>query len=414
MQTKKRVRQPAIMSLKSLASPDRGELISLIEPMKIAADSPQREALTDLALELATRSAGFQRSLPPSIVNALASLIRITNCHYSNLIEGHNTHPVDIERALNNDYSSDVKKRDLQREAKAHIEVQSWIDQGQIKGKETQLTSLCEIHRRFCKQLPGTLLQTTDPQTGESSFVIPGQLRQRDVIVGRHLPISAGALPRFLQRFEQVYGNLSKTESIISAAAAHHRLAWIHPFLDGNGRVARLMSHAMLSTALDTGGLWSITRGLARNASNYKSHLAACDLTRRNDLDGRGNLSEEALVAFTQFFLESCLDQVKFMEALMQPERLRSRILLWTEEEIRAGQLPATASKILEAILYRGELARGEIPGLLDMSERHARRTISALMEKNILASESSRAPLGLVFSAKLAARWLPGLFPEI
>jgi len=177
------------------------------------------------------------------------------------------------------------------------------------------------------------MLWIDDPDTGERIRLFPGELRQRHVRVGRHIPVSPGALPRFLSQFERVYSNLGKSETIIAAAAAHHRLLWIHPFLDGNGRVARLMSHAMLLEALDTGGVWSIARGLARNVRAYKSHLAACDMPRHNDLDGRGNLSEEALVAFTRFFLETCLDQVKFMEELVQPDRLRNRILLWAEEK---------------------------------------------------------------------------------
>ena len=74
-------------------------------------------------------------------------------------------------------------------------------------------------------------------------------------------------------------------ERILAAATAHHRLLWIHPFLDGNGRVARLMSHAMLSEALGAGGLWSVCRGLARREAEYKlrcSETAIChaDTTR--------------------------------------------------------------------------------------------------------------------------------------
>ena len=225
--------------------------------------------------------------------------------------------------------------------------------------------------------------------------------------------MSPGALPRFLQRFEDVYSGLGRAETIIAAAAAHHRLLWIHPFLDGNGRVARLMSHAMLLEALDTGGVWSISRGLARNESTYKNHLAACDLPRRNDLDGRGNLSDEGLISFTRFFLETSLDQVKFMEDLVQPDRLRSRILLWVEEEIRADALPQKAGRILEAILYRGELPRGEAPQLLGASDRHARRVTAALIGRGLIVSRSTRAPLRLAFPARLASRWMPGLFPE-
>lgn len=210
----------------------------------------------------------------------------------------------------------------------------------------------------------------------------------------------------------KVYGKLGKTETIIASAAAHHRLAWIHPFLDGNGRVARLVSHATLLEALDTGAVWSIARGLARNVDAYEGHLAACDLPRRNDLDGRGSHSEEALAEFTHFFLRVCLDQVLFMERMMQPDQLRTRVLLWVEEQIRLDKLPQRSGSILEAVLSRGELARGDAAAIVGTGERQARRIVSALIEQGILVSESTRTPLRLAFPASLASRWMPGLFP--
>src|ERR1039458_9963707 len=292
------------------AEKDRGEQVSLMEPLLIGEGSRHRGALTDLALELAQKSSGFRRSLPESLLASLADLVRAMNCYYSNLIEGHDTHPIDIERALKNDYSKDTHKRDLQLEAKAHIQVQQWIDSGGLRGgRAFREDGICEIHRRFCDLLPEDLLWVEDPATKERVRVAPGELRQRDVQVGRHVAISPGALPRFLERFENVYGRLGKTETIIGSAAAHHRLLWMHPFLDGNGRVARLMSHAVLLDTLDTGAVWSVARGLARNVQQYKQLLANCDQTRRNDLDGRGTLSEEALAEFTQFFLTVCIDR---------------------------------------------------------------------------------------------------------
>ena len=397
----------------SAAPEDRGETIGLMEPLLIGEGSRHRAALTDLAIDLAARSAGFRRSLPDGVQIALADLVRAMNCYYSNLIEGHDTHPVDIERALKDDYSADPEKRNLQREAKAHIAVQQWIEEGGLKGRAATADSLKEIHYRFCALLPDELLWVEYPDTGERVRVVPGELRDRDVAVGRHVSISLGALPRFLERFEAVYGKLGRTDSILAAAAAHHRLLWIHPFLDGNGRVARLMSYAMLLDTLDTGGIWSIARGLARNVDDYKSMLAACDLRRRNDLDGRGTLSEETLAEFTEFFLKTCIDQVNFMEELVQPDRLRDRILIWTEEEVRADKLPPKSGTVLEAVLFRGELPRGEVAPLLGTTIRHARRVTSAMLEQGILTSESTRAPLRLTFPAKLASRWMPGLFPE-
>ena len=392
---------------------DEGESVSLMEPMLVGSGSRHRAALTDMATDLAAKSASLRRSLPEGVLSALSNLVRAMNCYYSNLIEGHNTHPVDIERALKKDYSTDPEKRNLQLEAEAHIAVQKWIDEGGLTGCATTADGLTEMHRRFCELLPEELLWAENPETGQRSKVVPGALRDRYVKIGRHIPVSPGALPRFLERFEATYRGLGKMDRILAAAPAHHRILWIHPFLDGNGRVARLMSHAMLLETLDTGSIWSIARGLARNEGTYKNRLAACDARRRNDLDGRGHLSEEALAGFTRFFLTTCIDQVDFMESLLQPERLRDRILIWIEEEIRAGALPKKSGVVLEAVLYRGELPRGNVAQIIGASERQARRVTSALIGCEVLVSESSRAPLRLAFPARLAWRWMPGLFPE-
>ena len=405
-------REPDISA--DLVSPkDRGESSAEMEPLLIGETSRFRGSLTDLAVELAQKAAGFRRSLPESLLKSLADLVRSMNCYYSNLIEGHYTHPIDIERALKNDYSRDARKRDLQLEAKAHVAVQEWIDEGGLTERAVTTEGIREIHHRFCAELPEPLLWVEDPEGKERVRVVPGELRKRDVKVGGHVAISPGAVPRFLKRFEDVYCRLGKTDSILAAAPAHHRLVWIHPFVDGNGRVARLMSHAALLEALDTGAVWSVAGGLARNVEEYKRHLAACDAPRRHDLNGRGNLSEEALAAFTEFFLKTCFDQVSFMESLLQPDRLRARILLWAEEEVKLKNLPPRSGRVLEPLLYRGELPRAEVANAVGVVERHARRVVSALINRAVLASDGPRAPLRLVSPAALASRWMPGLLPE-
>ena len=395
------------------AAVDRGESTALMEPLRLPEGTPARPELTELAVDLTARSTGFRRSLPEGVVRALADLVRAMNCYYSNLIEGHDTHPIDIERAMRSDYSRDPRKRNLQLEARAHVSVQQWIDSGGLRDRPVSRDGICEVHRRFGELLPDDLLWVEDPDTGNRIRVSPGVLRDSDVKVGRHVPVSPGAVPRFLASYGSAYAGLGRAESIVSIAAAHHRLLWIHPFFDGNGRVARLISHAMLLDALATGGLWSIARGLARQQATYKDHLIACDQTRRDDTDGRGNLSEQALVGITRFFLEICIDQVNFMEGLVQPNRLRERILTWAIEEMRSGTLPARSDLVLEAVLYRGELPRGDVAALVGTGERQARRVVSALLGKAVIASEYSRAPLRIAFPASLAGRWLPGLFPE-
>ncbi len=389
---------------------DRGESPFSMEPMLPSEGGPKYDEITDLVVELTSCSTDLRSKLPKGVVEALADLVRAMNCYYSNLIEGHDTHPIDIERAMRSDYSNDPKKRDLQLEARAHIEVQAWIDAGGLREHEKLSLSVLDIHKRFCEKLPNDLLWVENPETGEKIKVIPGELRHRDVKVGHHVAISPGALPRFLDRFDEAYDRLGKTKRIISAATSHHRLLWLHPFLDGNGRVARLLSYGLLYDVLGTGGIWSIARGLARNEADYKKHLAACDSTRRGDMDGRGNLSEGALREFTKFFLQICIDQVAFMRGLVEPEKLRARILDWAEKE---PDLPPRSSVVLEAVLFRGELPRGDVAALLQVADRSARRVTSALLDKGVLTAASPKANLKLAFPAALAHEWMPGLFPE-
>jgi Fic family protein len=219
------------------------------------------------------------------------------NCYYSNLIEGHQTLPVDIDRPLHDDYAQEPERRNLQLEARAHIDVQRMIDRGEAPSPAVSTEFILWVHREFCRRLPEALLWVENPQSGEKLQVIPGELRTRHVKIGRHAPIDPEDIPAFLARFAEAYGSrmLSKVEKVIGVAASHHRLLWIHPFLDGNGRVAWLFSHAWLRELGIGSELWAVSRGLARQVDRYKAHLAAADAPRRGDLDGRGNLTQGGL-----------------------------------------------------------------------------------------------------------------------
>lgn len=399
-------------NLKMVEAPhDAGESVSELMPALISEESKFHRELDELVLELSQKSIKFRSGLPTAVAEPLAALVRTMNCYYSNLIEGGNTKPIDIERALHGDYSEKPEKRNLQLEAKAHVGVQAWIDAGGVKGKALTTKSLLEIHRRFFEQVPEELCWTKPDKNGHREKVVGGEIRKCMVEVGRHVPPSPGAIPRFLEEYERGYSKLGPAASIKAAAAAHHRLLWIHPFVDGNGRVARLVSHAVFLDSLDTGALWSISRGLARKVDTYKSMLAACDLKRRNDLDGRGNLSEEELVSFTRFFIETCIDEVEYMTELMRPEALRQRIVRWARDEEEAKRLPSMASRVMEVLLHTGELPRKDVPLLLGLQERQAARVMSALQSAEAVKSAHARAPWTLNLSARLAPAWVPSLY---
>ncbi len=371
--------------------------------------------LEDLAVELVAKASALAGQVNPTLQRSIGGLVRSMNCYYSNLIEGHDTHPRDIDRALAKDYATEPKRRALQLEAVAHIEVQKRIDEDKDERADPTSTKyILWLHREFCGRLPDELLWVEGPDSHKRIPVLPGVLRDGQVAVGGHIPPSAPALPDFMARFEQAYesGRLSRLRRMIAVAAAHHRLVWIHPFYDGNGRVARLMSHAMLRRLGIGSGLWSAARGLARNVDRYRELLMAADQPRHGDLDGRGNLSEAALTAFCKFFLKVCVDQVDFMASLLEPSELLRRIQLFIEDETRAARLPKGAFPVLREAVLAGEVGRGHARELTGYQERMGRMIVSRLLDRGLLVSDGRRDPVRLGLPIDVVERWFPRLYP--
>lgn len=222
----------------------------------------------------------------------------------------------------------------------------------------------------------------------------PGEWRSRpehEVEVGNHLPPSSDRVADFMRRFEERYrfDRLGMAARILAMAAAHHRFNYIHPFPDGNGRVSRLMSHAMgLGAGIGAHGLWSISRGLARGITgpaDYRRMMDYADMPRQGDLDGRGNLSLRALTEFIVWFLRVCLGQVDFMSDMFEISGLSERFRAY----VRTKGLPSAAERLIDEVLMRGELERGAVAGILALSQRQSRRILGLLVEEGLLASDT-------------------------
>ncbi len=386
--------------------------ISAMEPMMPRAEATE---LGDLAIDLVARANRLAGQIQPSVRVSIGDLVRSMNCYYSNLIEGHKTHPRDIDAALEEHYSEDAGKYSLQREARAHIEVQRLIDNGDDPEEApTTIKYVQWLHREFCKRLPEDMLWVENASSGEKVKIVPGELRNGAVEVGRHIPPPADALPSFLARFEEAYdfGHLSKSQAIIAIAASHHRFLWIHPFFDGNGRVARLMAHAMLIRSEVGCSIWAVSRGLARNSTEYKACLMEADAPRCGNYDGRGALSTSSLEKFSAFFLRTAIDQVEFMGSLLQPGELLRRMKLYVDDEVSAGRLAARSMLLLREAFIAGELERGRAAEVTGYQERRGREILSDLLNKGLLISQGPRAPVRLGFPLYVVERWFPQLYP--
>ncbi|SNB46260.1 Fic family protein [Geobacter sp. DSM 9736] len=393
--------------------------VSEMEPMLV-----ENGELEDLAASILEGSAALSAILPDQTRSGLQEMLRIVNSYYSNLIEGNSTHPIDIERATRKDYSGDPAKRNRQIESVAHIECQRAIESRLAAEPEVPITSpdwLCWVHKCFYDQLPDELRQVKNEETSETLEVVGGEPRERDVRVSRHVGPASAFMPRFLDRYHEVYGRrMHGISPIIATAAAHHRLMWIHPFLDGNGRVARLCTDASFRKLLKGYGVWNVSRGLARRRDAYYTALANADAPRQGDLDGRGNLSKKGLEDFIKFFLEICLDQIEYMRSVLRIDGLLDRLNGYvTLRQLGMAPYPPDAQKLrpqaaylLQEVLIRGEVSRGDVSRITGLGDRLGRSLVSSLVKERLLVSPMPQGGLRLGFPSHAVEYYFPGLFP--
>lgn len=189
-------------------------------------------------------------------------------------------------------------------------------------------------------------------------------------------------------------------------------MLWIHPFSDGNSRVARLFSHAFLRELSTGPSLWLVSPGLARTVAQYNAALQEADEPRRGNLDSRGNLTQSGLEAFCKYFLMSCVDQVQFMESLFEPAELLRRMEIWCEEETRANRLRKGSWQPLCEAVMAGTYARGKTPDITGYQERQARTVLNKFIDLGLLVSPTSRSEIRLGFPLSVVDRWFPRLYP--
>jgi len=346
----------------------------------------------------------------------LRTLLRGMNSYYTNRIEGQHTRPHEIEQALRQDFSKDKDLAARQRLAVAHMEAQAAIEQRYLgdagAARLYSVDAVQDLHRELFARLP-----VQDLFTPEGEPIVPGALRPRDVRVGEHVAPTHASLGTFLKRWAVFYRSVRRGEaSLLALAAAHQRLGWIHPFVDGNGRVMRLHTHAMLSALGLTNGLWSPLRGFARSTEHHGALLAAADAPRHGDLDGRGNLSERALLAWIDYVLDVCLDQVRFMTNLLDLGAMERRIaacLAFEEESLRSGVRREALRPLHYLFLSGGELERGEFKLMTGLGDRTAVTALTALVKRGLLKSDTPQGKLRFGIPLHALRFYFPALWPE-
>ncbi len=373
----------------------------------------QQEPLLVKAHDLALAATSLAGQGVPA---GLRQLLRAMNSYYTNRIEGQHTRPHEIEQALRTDFSNNPDLAARQRLALAHIDAEIELEArycGEDGARRLYTpAAVGDLHSTLFARLPAGDLRSANSQAIE-----PGRLRTREVSVGRHVAPAAASLATLLERWGAAYGGVRRGEAaLVALAAAHQRLGWIHPFADGNGRVVRLHTHTVLSALGYSGGLWSPLRGFARSVDRYYALLAAADEPRRGDFDGRGNLSEAALVEWIDYVLDTCLDQVSFMRSLLNLGAIEGRIaacLAFEEQTLKSGVRREAMRALHYLFLSNAELERGEFKRMTGLGERTAVKLLSALLQRGLLRSETPQGRVRFGLPLHALRFYFPGLWPE-
>ena len=380
---------------------------------------PKLDSLRPLAADVIGQAKDLAAHGMPHLRELLREALRPMNSYYTNKIEGQHTEPRLIERALQKDFSSKPGEARKQRIAVAHIVTERW-------GEETfptfdssvffQGSVPQAIHRHLHDQLsPEDLLQIDDD--GKEERITPGVWRDRGVKVGSHIPPDPATLSDFMHEWHRGYRYARAGETaVIALMAAHHRLAWIHPFLDGNGRTARLHTHTGLSALGLTQGLWSPLRGFARDQTAYYEHLIAADQRGKGDYDGRGVLSEDGLVEFITFCMNLCLDQIGFMDGMLQIQAFEARLAQMLAAEATKTDTRFLRTEAAQPLAYLATIKsmdRARFKAMTGLASRTADRALADLFKLGIVRSRTPKGPIELALSIKLFRYLFPRLWPE-
>ncbi|MES2282387.1 MAG: Fic family protein [Pseudomonadota bacterium] len=345
----------------------------------------------------------------------LRTLLRAMNSYYTNKIEGQHTLPLEIAQALGGEFSPDADKARRQRLAVAHMACEEQLEArwaGWSAANVWAPQMVADIHQDLFARLP-----EADRVMDEGDVLQPGAWRDRNVAVGRHAAPSFKAIGPMLDRWSNYYGGVRRGElQMLAVAASHHRLAWIHPFRDGNGRVARLHTHLVLGKLGLTNGLWSPLRGFARTQDAYYARLSGADEARAGALDGRGNLSEQGLIDWLTYVLGICEDQVTFMEKMLALDGMRDRMaacLAYEENVVKLGVRTESLRALHYLFATQAELDRAEFKAMLGLGDRLATAQVTALLKRGLLATDSPHGKLRFGVPQHALRFYFPNLWPE-
>lgn len=277
-----------------------------------------------LRLEEKLRRLNKLRPLPESAVKKLQEKFRIEMTYNSNAIEGNSLTLKETFLVINEGITVKGKPLRDHLEAKDHYAALDYLYDLIERGKNYTISEklIRSIHQII---------------TRETEKEYAGQYRNSNVFIAgaKHVPPDALGVPKLMQgMIDWLNQNRKRLHIIELAALFHHKLVYIHPFFDGNGRVTRLIMNLLL---MQQG--YPLTIILKNDRKKYYDVLAKAD---------KGNYLP--LINFISQSIERSLDI--YLKTLLPATQIKEKFLPLSEI---SKQSPYSA-KYLNLLIRQGKL----------------------------------------------------------
>ena len=376
-----------------------------------------------LATELLEKIAALNAIGNPITRDAIRQFLVPVEGYYKGILHDENLLPDEVQDFFDGKLSADaptrLKQLKLEAEQQVLKNLRLILDNPENDDIPASAGFLKKLHKDYLKTLT-TIGEQHELTTEVNTSKIAGLYRETDVAFGQGMSPYFGSLPFFMSEFENAYdpgakANKSKIRRIVNIAVAHQRLLWIQPFASENDRIARLYAEACIHFEnLNNAGLWSLSRGLARNKSTFIEKLHNAGLKRINAMDGRGNLSNKYLIEFCIFYLNTALGQVKFMLRTLETENMVKRIGNFVDLMVSREKMRTEAKYLLTDVFLKGKISKPDAMRITATSDKTLKLITDDLIGKKLLIAKKEGILMQYYvnYPMVVAPLLFPGLFP--
>lgn len=215
----------------------------------------------------ATRTQIINLPLTPTVLASLRETARLYTTHYSTMIEGNRLEPQQVEDIVKHEGHFPGRERD-EKEVLGYYAALTQVEQWVAKSSTISEKSIQSLHAIVMAH--GTKNIKPTPYRDGQNVIRDG--RTRKII---YMPPEAGDVPKLMHSLVEWINANKDIPCPIIAAIAHYQFATIHPYFDGNGRTARLLTTMILHLGgYDLKGLYSLEEYYARNLDAYYSAIS--------------------------------------------------------------------------------------------------------------------------------------------